>query len=458
MTEWILLAAALVLVLACGMFVAAEFALVTVDRSTVQRAAADGDSGAEGTLRALRSLSTQLSGAQVGITITNLAIGFLAEPAIARLIDGPLETAGLALSWVSPVAITIGLALATVVTMVFGELVPKNLAIARPLPTARATQGFQRGFTTVMAWPIRLLNNAANTIVRMLGVEPQEELRSARNPEELSSLVHRSAQEGILDPATAQLIQRSLAFGSRTSADIMTPRVRMRSVDAHACAADVIALTMATGHSRFPVVDDSPDEVVGAIHIKHAVAVPLEERASTPVSTILRPATTVPESLELDPLLTLLRREGMQMAVVVDEYGGTAGVVTLEDVVEEIVGDIADEHDRMGAHIRKNRDGSWSLSGLLRPDEVESLTGVALPEHRDYDTLAGLVLDRLGRMPEPGDFVEITLNSEVSLHRDFDGSPPQQCVVTLTVTRLDGRRIDRISLAVDAIATQDHDE
>lgn len=458
MTEWILLLIAFVLVLACGMFVAAEFALVTVDRSTVERAAADGDRGAEGTLRALRTLSTQLSGAQVGITITNLAIGFLAEPAIARIVAGPLEAIGLAPAWVSPVAITIGLVLATVVTMVFGELIPKNLAIARPLPTARATQGFQRAFTTVMAWPIRLLNGAANRLVSMFGVEPQEELRSARNPAELSSLVRRSAQQGVLDSATARLVERTLAFGSRTTADIMTPRVRMHSVDAQACAADVVALTMATGHSRFPVIDASPDEVVGAIHIKHAVAVTPDARGHTPVNSILQRATTVPESLELDPLLTLLRREGMQMAVVVDEYGGTAGVVTLEDVVEEIVGDIADEHDRIGAHMRKNQDGSWSLSGLVRPDEVTALTEIPLPRHHDYDTLGGLVLERLGRMPEPGDVVEIPFVAEVSLHRDFDDASPERQVATLTVTRLDGRRIDRIDLAVRPVEMRDDRE
>lgn len=458
MTEWILLAVALALVLACGMFVAAEFALVTVDRPSVERAAAAGDSRAEGTLAALRTLSTQLSGAQVGITVTNLAIGFLAEPAIAQLVDGPLEAAGLSPSWVSPVAITIGLVLATVMTMVFGELVPKNLAVARPLPTAGATQWFQRGFTTGMAWPIRWLNGAANGIVRAFGVEPQEELRSARNPEELASLVNRSAQQGMLDPATARLVERSLAFGSRTSADIMTPRVRMRSVDAEATAADVVALTMSTGHSRFPVVDGGPDEVIGAIHIKHAVAVPLDDRADTPVRAIVQPATTVPESLELDPLLAMLRGQGLQMAIVVDEYGGTVGVVTLEDVVEEIVGEIADEHDRIGADIRQGKDGSWSLSGLLRPDEVASRTGVTLPEDRDYDTLAGLVLDRLGRLPEPGDSVEIPLLTDVSLHPDDDDSTPEQQVATLTATRLDGRRIDRIRLAVHPVHPRGDDE
>ncbi len=230
MTEVVYLLAALVLVAACGVFVAAEFAFVTVDRSSVDRAVEAGERGAAGVQAALRSLSTQLSGAQVGITVTNLAIGFLAEPAIAQLVDEPLTAAGLPDSWVRPVSIGIGLVLATVLTMLFGELVPKNLAIAKPLATAKATQAFQRGFTSLMAWPIRVLNGSANAIVRRLGVEPQEELRSARNSDELASLVRRSASQGTLDVGTARLMERSVTFADRMAGEIMTPRVRMDSV------------------------------------------------------------------------------------------------------------------------------------------------------------------------------------------------------------------------------------
>lgn len=184
MTEWVLLAVAVLLVLACGMFVAAEFALVTVDRSTVERAAAAGDRKAAGTLKAVRSLSTQLSGAQLGITLTNLAIGFLAEPALSVLLRTPVTALGVPDTAVTTIALVVALVLANVATMVFGELVPKNLAIANPLRTSSATQLFQRGFTVAMAWPIRLFNSLANAIVRLLGVEPQEELRSVRSPEE----------------------------------------------------------------------------------------------------------------------------------------------------------------------------------------------------------------------------------------------------------------------------------
>jgi len=390
--------------------------------------------------KALRSLSTQLSGAQVGITITNLAIGFLAEPAISRIVDGPLEAAGLPHRYVGPLALTLGLGLSTALTMIFGELVPKNLAIARPMGIALATQGFQRSFTGLMAWPIRLLNGSANAVVRRLGLEPQEELRSARSSTELASLIQRSASEGTLDADTAELMEKSVEFGARTAGEIMTPRVRTATLDETDRASAVIELTRQTGHSRFPVLDEH-DNVVGTVHVKHAVALPVHERATARVRHIMVKPILVPDSLRLDPLLAILREDGFQMAVVLDEYGGHAGIVTLEDVVEEIVGDISDEHDRLGARGQQRRDGSWSLSGLLRPDEVEDLTGVELAEHEDYDTIAGLVMRELGRIPVVGDVVEVVVPRRVDDHVVEDH-------VVLTVDRLDGLRIDRLTLRV----------
>ncbi|MCW2501197.1 MAG: hypothetical protein JWN87_2873 [Frankiales bacterium] len=449
MIEALLLLLSLLLVLACGVFVAAEFALVTVDRATVERAALEGDPQAQGVRKALRTLSTQLSGAQLGITITNLAIGFLAAPAVEGLVDGPLGAAGLSQGTVTGIAVVLGLVVGTAVTMVLGELVPKNLAVAEPLATARATQGFMRGFTTAMSYPIRILNGSANAIVRLVGIEPQEELASARSPEELASLVRRSAEEGVLERGTARLLERSLTFGDKTAGDIKTPRVRVRFVGADESLDTVIALTRETGHSRFPVIEDGPDDVVGLIHVKQATAVRVGLRAKTPASAVMSQPVLVPVHVELDPLLELLRGRGMQMAVVVDEYGGTDGVVTLEDVVEELVGDIADEHDRPGAHARRRRDGSWSLSGLLRPDEVRDLTGVALPQEEDYETLAGLVLDRLGHVPGVGESVTVDVTpATVVDDLDADPAPPQ--VAVLVVERMDGRRIDRVRMSVAA--------
>jgi CBS domain containing-hemolysin-like protein len=441
--EWLLLAISVGLVIACGVFGAAEYALVAIDRSAVEKAASEGDRQAEGVRRALRTLSTQLSGAQIGVTLTNLAIGFLAEPAIAGLLESPLAALGVPGGVVPGISVALGLTIATVVTMLFGELVPKKLGIAVPFPIARRTQAFIRGFTKAMTYPIKLLNGSANAIVRALGVEPQEELRSARSSDELASLASRSASEGTLDSETAHLVQRSLAFGPRTAGEIMTPRVQMACVDATDPVSEVIELSGSTGFSKFPVIKGTTDNVVGSVHVKQAVAVPRAERAHTLVREVMVDATVVPESLRLDPLLSLLRGEGFQMAIVSDEYGGTAGVVTLEDVVEEIVGDISDEHDRYGSRLRKRPDGSWIVSGLLRPDEVADATGLQLPEDEAYDTIAGLLVRELGRIPVRGDRVLVPL--PVVMPEDDDEEPIQEHAL-MRVERMDGLRVDRISI------------
>jgi CBS domain containing-hemolysin-like protein len=439
-TEVLLLLVSLGLVVACGAFVAAEFSFVTVDRATVERAAKAGDGKARGVLSALRSLSTQLSGAQFGITITNLLIGFLAEPAIARIIDGPLDSLGVPSGAVHGVAVTIALILATAVTMVIGELVPQNLAVALPLQTARVVQGFMRGFTTANRPAIALFNAAANGVLRRLGIEPQEELASARSPEELMSLVGRSAEQGTLAPDTATLLQRSLAFGDRRADEIMTPRTRMITMRATDPVIRVVEEARSTGFSRFPVLGQRADDVVGIVHVKHAVRIPPGRREEVPVAEVMVPPIVVPSSLELDPLLETLREGGLQLAVVVDEFGGVDGVVTLEDVVEEIVGEVRDEHDRRDEAITQEASNRWVVSGLLRPDEVRHATGIALPEsdEGDYETLAGLLSERLERVPRAGDVVELEA-------RDDEG---ERRTVRLSVRRMDALRVDRVRMEV----------
>jgi CBS domain containing-hemolysin-like protein len=435
-TELLLIALSLVLVAACGAFVAAEFSFITVDRSTVEREAQAGDPRARGTLAALRTLSTQLSAAQVGITVTNLVIGFLSEPAIADAIDGPLGSIGLSEGAANGVAVLIAIVLATTFTMVFGELVPKNLAIAQPLATAGAVQGYQRAFTRATAKLVRAFNAIANAILRRLGIEPQEELASARSAQELASLVGRSAEHGTLERATATLLQRSLAFGDRRAADVMTPRVKMRAVRAGAPVLSVLQMARATGRSRFPVLADASEDVVGIVHLKHAMSVDHGRRDVVPVSDVMVAPVVVPSTAELDPLLATLRDGGLQLAVVVDEWGNVDGIVTLEDLIEEIVGDVRDEHDPREEPARREGERRWSLSGLLRPDEVARAVGVLLPEDDEYETVAGLLSLRLGRVPEPQDAVELET-------QDTDGRP---LIVTLTVLRMDGLRVDLVRL------------
>ena len=444
-TEWLLVLLVLVLIAANAVFVAAEFSLVTVDRPTVARLAESGDARAVSLRTALRSLSTQLSGAQLGITVTSLVVGFIAEPSIATLLRGPLEATDVPDGTAAVLALAAAFLIATSTQMVFGELVPKNWAIAQPLRVGRAVAGAQRAFTWVNGPLLRFLNGSANRLVRALGIEPREELASARSAHELGSLAARSAQQGMLSEQVALRLARSVELGERTASDAMTPRPRVRFLDATDPVADVLALAARTGHARFPVLGQDVDDVVGVVHFKHALAVPAAERGSRQVGTIVRPALAVPSTMPLDAVLEVLR-EGLQLAVVVDEYGGTDGIVTLEDLVEEIVGEIEDEQDRPLGRLRLLPDGRWSLSGLLRPDEARGAIGLQLPEGRESDTLGGLVTERLERFAEVGD--EVLLEARDAAHPDDDGLAVP-VTVRLEVTRLDGRRVDRLILSVD---------
>lgn len=439
--DWLLLAICIVLIAACGLFGAAEYSLVAVDRAQIEAAAKEGDKRARGVSLALSRLSTQLSGAQVGITITNLAIGFLAEPSIAHLLRSPMKAIGVSGSALTTVCVAVGMVLATIATMLFGELIPKKIAIARPDGTARATQASLRAFTRLVRGPIWILNGSANALVRLVGITPQEELRSARTTQELAALAEHSASEGILDSETATLVQRSVAFGPRTAGEIMTPRVHVEALESNASLVEMIELSASTGFSKFPVIKGSNDNIVGAVHVKQAVNVPRGDRKTTRVREIMAEIPVVPETLRLDPLLTLLKSGGFQMAAVSDEYGGTAGIVTLEDVVEEIVGEIADEHDPRGSRLRRRPDGSWLISGLLRPDEVEETTGIDLPEDEAYDTVAGLLVRELGHIPERGEEAMVRLADELG---DDDEMHPRYAV--LKVEAMDALRVDRISI------------
>jgi hypothetical protein len=426
----------LLLVLACGVFVAAEIGMITSDRAAVERAAAEGDAKAGKVLTMLKHLSTQLSGSQLGITLTNLIIGFLAEPAISSLLEGPLLALGVSEGAVPTISVLIGLLTATVVTMVFGEMVPKNLAIAQPLKTARAVAGYQLAFTRFFGWALRILNGSANGILRKLGIEPTEELESARNTLELASLVRRSAEQGTLESGTAYILERSLRFGGRIARDVLTPRVRVRTVDFDDSVAEVVTLSRRTGHSCFPVVRNGRlDDVVGIVHITSAIAVPREERWQVRVEAVMSEPVLVPDSLSLDPLTSRLRGAGLPLAVVIDEYGGAAGIVSVEDLLEEIVGDVWDEHDPDRDPDEAQADGSWVVSALLRPDEVTDITGLEIPENETlYETLAGLLAESLGRVPRIGDTTTI------------EG-------VMMRIERMDGRRVDRVRLWTDEVVS-----
>lgn len=417
--------ALVLLVAANGFFVAAEFGLTSVDRGRVSRLAAGGDHRAGIVQRAAGQLSFQLSGAQLGITLSSLLLGFVAEPVIASAIEPGVHALGVTADATKPVALVVALALATVAQMLFGELVPQNYAIARSLATTRAIVPALVGFARVFGPIIRLFNDTANAIVRLLGIEPQEELRSARTPAELEQLIGSSADQGTLSSRTASVLRHALAFGDRTAGDVMTPRVDVLALERTDTAAALLDLARDSGRSRFPVHSGDLDEIDGVVHIKHALAVDRSRRDTVLVAELMVEPVRVPDSLHCDVLLPTLRQGGLQLAVVIDEYGGTAGIVTLEDLVEDLLGEVRDEHDAGEvAPVIPLADGTWSVSGRLHKDEFVEALGLVAPDG-PYDTIAGLVLERLGRIPDVGDEAEVA-------------------GLTLRVSRMTGHRIDRI--------------
>ncbi|CAM3064531.1 hemolysin family protein [Skermania piniformis] len=417
-----------------ALFVAAEFSLTALERSVVEAHARDGDRRARLVQRAQRSLSFQLSAAQLGITITTLITGYLAEPVLAQLFEPALSALGLGTGPTTALALALALILATSLSMVCGELVPKNVAIAEPMATARFTAGPLLAFSASFAWAIHFLNDTANRVIRRFGIEPAEELRSARSPQELGSLVRTSAQRGALDLRVATLVDRSLQFGERTAEELMTPRVKIVSLAVDDTVDDLVATSARTGFSRFPIVAGDLDDTRGFVHVKQAFATLPEQRAQVRLGTIVQRVLTVPATLDGDTVLDRVRADGMQVALVIDEYGGTAGIVTMEDLIEEIFGDVRDEHDDTVLDIRREGAG-WTCSGLLRIDEVTAETGYAPPDG-EYETLGGLILARLGRIPVEGD--EVPLPADV-LDPESDGWFGR-------VLAMDGRRIDRVQL------------
>ena len=428
----------ILLTLGTAVFVAAEFSLTALERSTVDANARTGGRRDKLVQRAHRTLSFQLSGAQIGISITTLITGYLAEPLIARLLAPGLAAAGLPERWIDGSALILSLLIATSVSMVFGELVAQYLAVAVPLRTARVVAGPQVLFSTLFTPLIHLTNGSANRVLRRFGLEPADELRSARSPQELVSLVRTSARQGSLDQTTAALVDRSLQFGSRTAEELMTPRSKIESLQADDTVADLLAMVRETGHSRFPVTRGDLDETIGVVHLKQVFEVPPAERERTRLAVLVRSVPVVPSTLDGDALMSEIRATGLQTALVADEYGGIAGMVTVEDLIEEIVGDIRDEHDEEAPEVERVGD-AWRVSGLLRTDEVAEATDFRAPDG-DYETIGGVVMHALGHIPEEGETVELT---------GFDTDAPldEQPRWTATVVRMDGRRIDLIDLA-----------
>ncbi|MFC4005212.1 hemolysin family protein [Prauserella oleivorans] len=437
----------LLLTAATGYFVAQEFAYMAVDRSRLKARAADGDAGAQRALGITRRTSFMLSGAQLGITVTGLLVGYVAEPLIGAGVGSLLGGVGIPTGVGIALGTVFALLFSTVVQMVFGELFPKNLAIAKPEPVARWLAWSTHVYLAAFGWLIKLFDHSSNLLLKALRIEPVHDVEHAATPKDLERIVAESRASGDLPGELSTLLDRALDLHERDAEHAMIPRPRVATVPSDATLADVAEL-MAAGHSRYPVLGDDVDDVRGIVCLKDVLALDPAERSARLVRDIARPPTMVPSSLPLRDVLTALRGDGEQLACVIDEYGGFAGVITVEDIAEELVGEIADEHDLPGADTVRLPDGSWVVDGGMHVDEVERLLGHELPQG-DYETIGGLVITELGTLPSPGDAVTVALRLPPGA--DEDAEPVR---LSATVGTVDRRVPARVRLHLDPDAEE----
>ncbi len=426
--QWGALGLAAVLLTLNGFFVAAEFALLAARRSRIEQLAADGDKRAVSALAGIRELTLMLAGAQLGITMCSLGLGAVAEPAIAHIVEAVLgELISLSETALHVIGFTLGLSLVVFLHMVVGEMAPKSWAISDPerssLLLARPFRAFVRVFQPII-W---FLNSVANVVVRLVGVEPQDERAMAHSPTDLILLLDESAGHGDIKAEDHQLLTRSLELSGLTAADAMTVRRDIVSMPAEATAAEVAAEAHRTGRTRIVIHEKDLDHCLGFIHAKDLLRLENGVWATTSARSMIRPLMVTPEHHRLEDLLVEMRSERKHISVAVDEHGVVVGLVTLEDVFEELIGDFDDESDDRLNDCAQNADGSWRVNGTLRPDQFEDCTGVAMPEG-DWQTVAGYVIDALDEIPAAGDSVRTALGDFTVI--EMDG----YAIATLRVT------------------------
>lgn len=420
---------ALALLAANGLFVAAEFALLAARRSRMEQLAAAGSSRAGAAVASLRELSVTLAGAQLGITMASLGLGVVAEPLVAGFFEHLLADYS---PLPEPVAVSlgfvIGLAIVVFLHMVVGEMAPKSWAIADPEKSSLLLARPFRWFVALFRPVIILLNNMANGLVRLLGVEPREELAVAHAPSDLLMVLRESAKEGMIGGEDHELLSRALELSGLDAESVMVPRRDVVSVPEEASRGEVLDVARRTGRSRLPVHAGDLDQVVGVVTVKDVLLSGLEE----PVSQVARPALVVPDSRAIEDVLLDMRSQRQHIAMVVDEYGSVSGLVALEDIVEELIGDFDDETDRISRRLRRRGDGQILVAGTLRPHELAERTGLALPEG-PYETVAGFIEHRIGAVPT-------------------NGSTVRTAGMTLTVTGMSGYRVTEVKVELGSPA------
>lgn len=425
------LLAVLVLVAANGFFVAAEFSLVAIRRSRVEQLLAEGHPLAPAVQRGIQRLDAYLAACQLGITIASLALGWIGEPALATLIEAALHGV-LPADWafVSAHALAVAIAFGIITTLhiVLGELAPKSLAIQRTEVTALAVALPLGLFLTAFRPAILALNGLGNLVLRLFRLQPASGEELVHSAEELRYLVTASRKAGVLDEVEGQMVDRVFDFGETRVYEIMVPRTEITGIEARATLEDALDLVAREGRTRLPVYERDLDHVVGVLHLRDVVrALRRGESPRSPVSRVAREALVLPETASIEDVLAEMRRRRTQMAIVIDEHGGTAGLVTLEDLVEEIVGEVQDEFERPHEPIRPQPDGSYLLDGLVDIWELQDRFSLELTEDEGVTTVGGLVMTRLGRVPEVGDQIRL------------DGH-------SLRVEAMDGRRVAVVRL------------
>ncbi len=399
------LVAVLVLVLANAFFVAAEFALVGARRTRLDEMARSGDRKARLARRAVQSLDRYISATQLGITMASLGLGWIGKPALAGLIENGFSWLPGSLATIAThgVAIAIAFIIITVLHIILGELVPKGISLLYPEAVSAWLAAPLMGFAWVMAGPIAVLNGTANRLLRVLGIDPPGDTERLHSPEEIRMLVEQSTEGGSLGGQDARLLEGVFEFSEKTAQDVMTPRTQIAALNADLKVEDAADQVAIYGRSRYPVYTDSLDEIIGVVHAKDILAA-LRARPGQTVRIIMRPPLFVPGTREVEDVLADMKRLKTHLAIVLDEYGGTAGLVTMEDLLEEIVGPIYDEHDpqdRAGP-----TDGAPRLDGSMTISEFNSQVGAALDD-TDYTTIGGYIFGQLGRLPRPGDRVSV---------------------------------------------------
>ena len=430
-----------------GYFVAQEFGYMAVDRSRLRSAAAAGDTGAAQALEITGRTSFMLSGAQLGITVTGLVVGYVAEPLIGAGLGKLLGVAGVPTAAGVAVGTVFALLFATAVQMVFGELFPKNLAIARPEPVARRLAGSTAWYLRLFGPVITIFDAASNLLLKAVRIEPVHDVEHAATPRDLEAIIDESRASGDLPAELSTLLDRVLDFTDRPARAAMIPRPRVATAPADEPLAELVS-RMAHGHSRYPVVDHDLDDVVGVICLRDVLALPEAALPGLRARDVARPPVLLPATLPLPEVLDRLRMAGDELACVVDEYGGLAGVITMEDVAEELVGEIGDEHDATAVPEPQAGEGGWTLPGSMLVDEVERLLERDLPRG-GYSTIGGLVMAELGRLPEPGDVVTVVVPAP-------HGETDDRTELTATVRTVSHRVPDQVQLRwVDLTATAD---